>query len=177
MTLPPNGAQIHPLSCLVETHLQGQLLNLKLLRGMAVPICIFMVVDHHHVILLHDGFVVLGIEVVHAVFAIVLGDLQALLPPGQGPQGEEDTQKHPAPLHGFRCLVVATPPLQRAFTDELLVGGVEGEKTYNTESSMLSTSYPHRLEKSRSDSEALPFKKELHVGMPTPLAERGGVAL
>lgn len=71
---------------LAETHLQSQLLYLKLLRGTAVPIHIFMVVDHHHVILLHDGLVVLGVEVMDAVFAVILGDLQALLPPGQSPQ-------------------------------------------------------------------------------------------
>lgn len=85
-TRGPSNPSGHKCHALVDTHLQSQLLYLKLLHGAAVPFHIFMVVDHHHVILFHDGLVILGAEVVDAVFAIILRNFQALLPPGQGPQ-------------------------------------------------------------------------------------------
>lgn len=99
--------------CTTLTHLQSHLLYLKLFHSTSIAVHIFVVVDHHHVVLLHDGLVILGCEGMNSVFAIILGDLQALLPPRQASQREEDTQKHPTPLHAFcRRLAAQTPLLE-----------------------------------------------------------------
>lgn len=69
----------HLSTVLILTHLKGQLLDIELSLGGAAGSGMVMVVHHHNVILLHHGLIVLGVEVVNAVLAIVLREVQALL--------------------------------------------------------------------------------------------------